>query len=231
MRIQRLSPVPFLVTGVLFLLCFGIIGWGVHYENNWIKAFDLSWIERIQGPISEGKTSFIMGTTELGNMKFVILLTIILCLGLFFKRRFAEGLWFGGTILFCAAIGGKVLKKIFDRDRPVFLQLVEKTNESFPSGHATAATIFYGMIGLVLILLSAQLWKKVVIGFITLIWIGFILTTRVYLGVHFPTDVLAGFFYGSAAVFLSAGVYLIVQEPLHHLIKRDVQKIRRKMTQ
>lgn len=66
----------------------------------------------------------------------------------------------GNNPFFCAAIGGKILKKIFDRDRPAFLQLIEKTNESFPSGHATATTIFYGFIGLVLILTAVQIWKK-----------------------------------------------------------------------
>lgn len=220
MKSQRLTPVPFLLTGIIFLLFFGVIAWGVYFESSWIHSFDLSWIERIQGSISEGKTSFIMLVTELGSMKVVIGLTIIICILLFFKRKFAEGLWFGGTILFCAAIGGKVLKKFFDRDRPTFLQLIEKTNESFPSGHATATTIFYGFIGMILILAVYQIWKKVIIGFITLIWIGFILFTRIYLGAHFPTDVLAGFLYGLAAVFLSIGIYLLVQEPLRHLLRK-----------
>ncbi|WP_245833012.1 phosphatase PAP2 family protein [Oceanobacillus timonensis] len=220
MRTRSLSPIPFLIIGVLFLILFGIISWGVYFDSNWVQSLDLSWIERIQGTISEGKTAFIMKITELGNMKLVIALTILLAIVLFFKRKFAEGLWFGGTILFCAAIGGKILKKIFDRDRPAFLQLVEKTNESFPSGHATATTIFYGLIGLALVLVSVQIWKKVIVGFITLIWIGFILFTRVYLGAHFPTDVLAGFLYGTAAVLISIGVYLLVREPLRHLLRK-----------
>ncbi|WP_052401064.1 phosphatase PAP2 family protein [Oceanobacillus jeddahense] len=220
MKSQRLHPVSFLLTGIIFLLLFGVITWGIYFENSWIHSFDLSWIERIQGTISEGKTSFIMFMTELGSMKAVIAMTIIICIVLFFKRKFAEGLWFGGTILFCAAIGGKVLKKIVDRDRPAFLQLIEKTNESFPSGHATATTIFYGFIGMVLILAVYQVWKKIIIGFITLIWIGFILFTRIYLGIHFPTDVLAGFVYGLAAVFISIGIYLLVREPLRQLLQK-----------
>ncbi|GIO24058.1 phosphatase PAP2 family protein [Oceanobacillus sp. J11TS1] len=220
MKTQRISPMPLLIIGTVFLILFGVIAWGVYFDSNWIRSFDLAWIERIQGSISEGKTSFIMKITELGSMELVIVLTIIIAIVLFFKRKFAEGLWFGGTILFCAAIGGKVLKKVFDRERPAFLQLIEKTNESFPSGHATATTIFYGFIGLVLILSTAQIWKKVVIGFITVAWIGFILITRIYLGVHFPTDVLAGFLYGSAAVFISIGVYSLVRQPLRKFLKQ-----------
>lgn len=220
MKIRNLSTVPFFITGFLFLILFGIVAWGVYFESSWVTSFDLSWIERIQGSVSAGKTSLFMKITELGNMKLVIVLTIIIAIVLFFKRKYAEGLWFGGTILFCAAIGGMILKKTFDRERPAFLQLVEKTTESFPSGHATATTIFYGLIGLVLVLASVQIWKKFIVGFITLAWIGFILITRIYLGVHFPTDVIGGLLYGLAAILLSMGVYLIVQEPLRNLLRK-----------
>ncbi|WP_210095890.1 phosphatase PAP2 family protein [Oceanobacillus polygoni] len=206
--------------GLLFLLLFSIVAWGVYFESQWIAAFDSLWIERIQGTISERKTSFIKITTELGNMRLIIALTILLVIVLFFKRKYAEGLWFGSTILFCAAIAGKILKKAFDRDRPAFLQLIEKTNESFPSGHATGSTVFYGLIGLVLVLIVANIWMKFVVGFTTLVWIGFILVTRVYLGVHFPTDVIAGFFFGMAATLLSIGTYLIVQQPLQSLLRK-----------
>src|SRR5690625_6688132 len=109
---------------------------------------------------------------------------------------------------------------MFDQARPHFMQLVERSTESFPSGHATAATIFYGLIGLVIVLAATKAWKKFVAGFISLAWIVFILVTRVYLGVHFPTDVIAGFLYGMAAVFLSVGIYLVVREPLRNLLRR-----------
>src|SRR5690625_6462790 len=115
---------------------------------------------------------------------------------------------------------GKILKEMFDRERPQFMQLVERSTESFPSGHATATTIFYGLIGLVIVLAATKAWKKFVAGFISLAWIVFILVTRVYLGVHFPTDVIAGFLSGLAAVFVTVGISLAVREPLRHLLRR-----------
>lgn len=220
MRTRKTSTIPFFTVGMLFLILFGILAWGVHLDSDWVTAFDLAWIERIQASISDGKTALLIKLTDLGSMKLVIVLTIIIAIVLFFKRKYADGLWFGGTILFCAAIGGKVLKKIFDRDRPEFLQLVKKTNESFPSGHATATTIFYGFIGLILVLSLAQIWKKLIVGFITLTLIGFILFTRVYLGVHFPTDVVGGFLYGGAVVSFSLAVYLAVQDSLRDLLRK-----------
>ena len=220
MKKEQFSAIPLVVTGIIFLILFSIIAWGVYFESSWVKSFDLSWIDRIQGSVSESKTAFLMTLTELGNIRLIIVLTIIIAIVLFSKRRYAEGLWLGGTILFCAAIMGKILKEMFDRERPQFMQLVERSTESFPSGHATATTIFYGLIGLVIVLAATKAWKKFVAGFISLAWIVFILVTRVYLGVHFPTDVIAGFLYGMAAVFLSVGIYLVVREPLRNLLRR-----------
>ncbi|WP_449354598.1 phosphatase PAP2 family protein [Virgibacillus natechei] len=218
MKSKELSTLPFFIIGGLFLVLFGITAWGMHVEIGWIVAFDLTWIERIQSFASEGRTSLIMIITELGNIRFIIVLTILLVIVLFFKRKYVEGLWLGGTILFCAAIATKILKTAFDRDRPNILQLITKTNESFPSGHATATTIFYGLIGLFIFLSMSMLWKKCIVSFITLAWITFILVSRVYLGVHFPTDVIAGFLFGMASIFISIAVYLIALDPLRELL-------------
>src|SRR5699024_3935614 len=111
-------------------------------------------IEKIQGNITEGKTSLLKVLTEVGNIRLVIVLTIILAIILFIKKWYAAGLWFGGTILVCAAIGTKILKEVFDRTRPDFLQLVKKSTESFPSGHAISTTILYVVLVLGLILVS-----------------------------------------------------------------------------
>lgn len=220
MRTRERSATPFLIIGAIFLVLFGIVAWGVYYENAWVHTFDLNWINRIQAHVANGTTSFIKLITELGNVRLVIVLTVILVIFLFIKRRYAEGLWLGGTILLCAVICTKLLKALVDRDRPHYLQLITKTNESFPSGHATATTIFYGLLGLILLLTVKKMWTKWIVGLVTLVWILFIMVTRIYLGVHYPTDVLAGFLFGAASVFLSVGVYLIAEEPLRHLLAK-----------
>jgi len=209
-----------LLIGLLFLALFCVICMGVAGKSAWIQSFDLYWIDAIQSHISTGKTNAIIWITELGNMRLVIVLTILIAIWLFIKRRFADGLWFGGTILFCGAIATKLLKGAFDRERPHFHQLVSKTSESFPSGHATGTTVFYGMLALAFILVTTALWKKIVIGTVALAGILFILVTRIYLGVHFPTDVLAGFCLGMASVFISVSVYLHMQQPLRRLLQR-----------
>ncbi|HLR09376.1 MAG TPA: phosphatase PAP2 family protein [Bacillota bacterium] len=205
---------PLFMAGLLFLVLFMIIGWGVGTKSSWVEAFDMYGIDHIQRFVAPSLTAFVKVATELGNIRLVIGVTVILVLILFFKRRFAEGLWLGGTILFCGAICTKIFKVAFDRDRPDILQLITKTNESFPSGHATATALFYGFIGLLIVLISKRRWKKIAVICITLLWILFIMLTRIYLGVHFPTDVVAGASFGLASALISLAVYIHVRHSL-----------------
>ena len=193
--------------GVILSLLFGVVSFGVFKESNVIKYIDLTIIELVQGNVTDAKTTLFSNLTEIGNIRLIIALTIILVIFLFVKRWYVAGLWLGGTVLSFAAIGTKLIKRVIDRPRPDILPLIVKTTESFPSGHAASATFFYGMLGLVLILMTKKYWKKIAIGLAMFVLIGFILMTRIYLGVHFPTDVIGGFFYGMAAALFSVGIY------------------------
>lgn len=220
MNTKSRVPGLLITTGILALILFGIVSSGVYADSSWINTLDMTLIDAIQSQVNQGKTDLLIMLTEVGNIRVTIGLTILIVLILFIKKWYAAGLWFGGTILVCAAIITKILKKAFDRSRPDFMQLIEKTTESFPSGHATATTIFYGLLGLAIILLISTLWKKVIVGFITLALISLILVSRIYLGVHFPTDVIAGFLYGSSSVLISLGVYQLVAAPLQIILKK-----------
>lgn len=135
-------------------------------------------------------TDVFMFITNLLSPLNIFLLTTGLLLVLLIKRRYEHA-----YILFFSLLGGvvieRLMKLIIERERPLPM-LVLESGFSFPSGHATISTIF------VLLLIYAykdsfrSLWKKYVfiaagVGFFTLVAIS-----RVYLGVHWLTDVLAG---------------------------------------
>ncbi|MUV37895.1 Undecaprenyl-diphosphate phosphatase [Lentibacillus sp. JNUCC-1] len=217
---ERHSVAGLLLWGALFLIGFAVVAWGVTSKVAWVDAFDIYWIDRIQSHIATPITWLAKTTTVLGDLKLIIVLTIIIALVLFIKRLFAEGLWFGGTILFCGVILTSFMKKGFDRDRPEFLQLVEKTNGSFPSGHAVGTSLFYGLVGLVIILTVSGAWKKALIGLATSMVIVYVMLTRIYLGAHFPTDVVAGVCFGLASAFISVAVYIMVEERLRGVLHK-----------
>ena len=86
-----------------------------------------------------------------------------------------------------------VLKLIFMRDRPYDLMIINESGYSFPSGHAMAALGFYGFI--IYLIWHFNLSKKAKIIFTILLAILILLigVSRIYLGVHYASDVLAGY--------------------------------------
>ncbi|MBC1371596.1 phosphatase PAP2 family protein [Listeria booriae] len=218
MNTNKKKAIPLFAIGGFALLIFIIVALAVNSEPRWVAKFDLNWISRIQTNISASKTSLFETLTTIGSAETAIILTVIVVVILFFMRKFVVGLWFGGTVLVCAVLLNTILKDVFQRPRPNFDRLIAETGFSFPSGHATGSTVFYGLAAMFLIFTVRQMWAKIVIGVVGLGWIFFIMYSRVYLGVHYPTDVLGGFLFGIASIFISLGVYFLVREPLHNLL-------------
>lgn len=204
--------------GFIFLFIYLIIAGSVMTNSQWVSVVDLTIIEIIQSNVTENRSTVISFLTNIGGVEEVILLTLAVIIILFIKKMYVAGFWFGMTILISPGILTSIMKLIVNRDRPQFMQLAVESSQSFPSGHSTASTVFYGLIGVSLILLVSTLWKRVVIGFVTLILIFFVMSSRIYLGVHFPTDVLAGFSFGSASVFISLSLYQLIRPTFQRLL-------------
>ena len=107
---------------------------------------------------------------------------------------------------FVAGTGGliiiSVMKMFFERPRPPYPVLYREESFSFPSGHATFSFIFYGTIAYFIWLTNLpKIWKFIVMTFLVSLsmMIGF---SRVYLQVHYSSDVLGGFCLGYSWLFL-----------------------------
>jgi undecaprenyl-diphosphatase len=98
---------------------------------------------------------------------------------------------------------GQLFKMKYDRPRPdVFTPLVVEHTASFPSGHTLAAVSFYG-------LLSVLLWERGhrLLSVISGSWVFLIALSRVYLGAHYPSDVLASLALGTILLFITLFTY------------------------
>ncbi|HEX7980938.1 MAG TPA: phosphatase PAP2 family protein [Gemmatimonadaceae bacterium] len=92
-----------------------------------------------------------------------------------------------------------VLKLYFDRARPsVFEWQTHAASSSFPSGHAMSATVVYGTVAYLLARLQKHGWSRAITLVTAIIMIALICLTRLYLGVHYPSDVLGGIIVGLA---------------------------------
>jgi undecaprenyl-diphosphatase len=144
-------------------------------------------------------TGVAIGITTLADKYFIICLCLLLLILPGTRRKFGVPLSAGalGTTLL-----NSLIKHIVQRPRPEVLQLVGEHGFSFPSGHSVTSLFFYGAaVWLVCRYVKNQNMKR---GLVAALAVPMLLVgpTRVYLGVHYPTDVLGAWCLGFAAVIL-----------------------------
>lgn len=151
-----------------------------------------------------GLTSAARWLTFLGSSEFLTPASLVIAAWLGWRKSWHRLLtWtlvMGGGILLNLA-----LKALFHRPRPVFENsFVTLSDYSFPSGHTMGATLFYGTLAL-FVILHARRWRwRVLAPLVAFLMILLVAMTRIYLGAHFLSDVLAAMAAGAAWVAVCA---------------------------
>ena len=140
----------------------------------------------------------VMDITALGGFAVLALVTLMAAGYLLVRKH-----WVDALMLLVATIGGTLisegLKVGFNRPRPdLVAHVVETTSMSFPSGHAMLSAVTYLTLGALLTQSEPQRRIKIYITGAAIALTVVIGLSRVYLGVHYPTDVLAGWIVGAA---------------------------------
>lgn len=188
----------------IFLICivvFLALGHEI-LEGDEIK-FDLKAFAWADSFSSETFTRFMMIITFFASRNFITAASILLIIYFLFIRKHK---WHSIRVP-VIAVGSislnLVLKYFFDRPRPLVPHLVESSGLSFPSGHAMISASFYGLlVYLVWRHVRKPLWRWLATFFL-IIWILLIGFSRVYLHVHYATDVMAGFAAGLLWVIIA----------------------------
>lgn len=143
--------------------------------------------------------------TYLGETSVIIAITLVVTLLLVYKRQWAYAL--GVKVAVVGALTTNyVMKHLIERERPGGLIPTSiDTSSSFPSGHATFSMALYGTLAYLLCRLYPQHARAIVWGAVALM--GMMGFSRLYLGFHFPTDVVAGLILG--AFWVIVGVVVI----------------------
>ena len=138
--------------------------------------------------------------TELGSTPAITALALLLLVGLAAAGDARLGLLAAGTIGL-AALLSTAAKEALARARPEALHaLLFERGFSFPSGHALLSTTAYGILALLVVRSSLARGVRVAIVAVLAVVIALVGVSRVYLGVHHPTDVIAGWAAGVLAV-------------------------------
>jgi PAP2 family protein len=176
----------------------------INVKNGRILELDLNIYKFFSENIINNKlTPIVKVITHIGGAKIVFVLTvlaIILIKGLKNKLFLLTG------IVGTAGLN-VVLKHIVQRERPNINRLIPEKGYSFPSGHSMMSMAFYGMLIFLIfkyVKNTALKWTLIVILTILLSTIGI---TRIYLGVHYPSDVIGGFLVSLTYLFILTEIY------------------------
>lgn len=210
---QKISPrvMSFVTTmgvlwlGVCLLLLVGLANLAEEVLEQEVFAADesiLLWVNQFSSPVLD---QVMLTITRLGDPDVVVPLTSIGIIWLWWRWR-----WRIAAIFALTCVGGAVLstvfKLLFGKARPaLWSQLITETSYSFPSGHALGSMVLYGFSAYLLVQrFHAQKW--LIYGVATLL-IGSIGFSRIYLGVHWPTDVVAGYSIGFLWLSMCIGLF------------------------
>lgn len=160
------------------------------------ENFDQEAFELLHQLISPAFTTWMKWITFMASWEFVLVLSLsIFVYFLFIKRHH----WYSIKIP-AVALGSisfnVLLKNLFDRPRPFLPHLVEASGLSYPSGHAMVSFSFYGLLIYIVWEKVENKWLRWTLCIALLILIHLIGFSRVYLRVHYASDVMAGFALG-----------------------------------
>ena len=185
---------------VLCLILFSVICYGVlSYDSLVIDTKVYSFI--INNIMNDGLTLILKAITELGGVAFTVLAGVLIFM--FCKKN----RWFITIDLVGVTLVNQVIKHIIRRPRPNVLRLVEESGYSFPSGHSMVSMAFYGII-IYLVYKNVTnkylKWTLITLLSLLILSIGF---SRIYVGVHYFTDVAGGFLLGLAYLIIYINIY------------------------
>jgi undecaprenyl-diphosphatase len=188
----------FLVVGAL-VAAIATWGFGEFAETvmaGQTQAFDESVLRWVGAHHTPRLDSIMLEITSLGTGSTVMMIVGVAALFLALTRH-----RYSAALLLATTAGGGflniVLKHYFERPRPhVFEWGTHALSSSFPSGHAMSATIVYTTVAYLAARLQRRLWERALTMIVAALLILAISASRVYLGVHYPSDVAAGMIIG-----------------------------------
>lgn len=196
----------FMMKGSFALLLFMIIGYIVKFYPEMLVGFDQPIQTAIRGDLPETLTLLFRAITHLIDIPVIISWVLIVAFVFYRKQWKMESYLMLGNLAL-AGILIATFKNIYQRPRPEILHLVEEKGFSFPSGHSLAVTI---MVGTLIVILSQRIkntiWRKIVQILLSL-YIVSVLVSRIYLGVHYPSDVIASLCVGLGVLFMEFPFY------------------------
>ncbi|WP_051237760.1 phosphatase PAP2 family protein [Lacticigenium naphthae] len=190
--------IPFVLLAIASLYEWGLLGWiddeiGMEIVGNRHPFLNpiMTWITHLGGVTAS--VVILMGIT--GYLYFIL-------------KEKALAVWYVLTVALGAGGLNQLFKYLLERERPTEIeQLIQQGGYSFPSGHSMGSLVVYGGLVFLFVQLGKGRVKKLVAAIVAGLIIFLVGISRVYLGVHFPSDVIGGYSLGAAALAFSIALY------------------------
>lgn len=189
---KHFKTIIFIITLIIFIILSYLV------FNNYLITIDNNTHTYLVSIRNNILTNIFLIITNLANPYFLIILNIILLISI--KKKKIPLLI--SLNLICSFLINQTTKLIFAKPRPININIIEESGFSFPSGHSMISLAFYGFITyLIYQRLNNKKHKRIlIISFILIILL--IGLSRIYLGVHYLSDVIGGFLLGIIYLFI-----------------------------
>ncbi|HSM63619.1 MAG TPA: phosphatase PAP2 family protein [Gillisia sp.] len=212
---QYNHKLPYIITIILALIIV-VVGINIFVEltntlnGDLVTKYDAGITQYVISYRSPQLNNILQFVTNLGDLYGYIVITTICSLFFFFKFknwRYVVQLIF---VIIISGLSNLALKEAINRARPTAEHLVSVQTLSYPSGHAMSATAFYGFLIYLCYFLNINKWLKVSLIFLFSFLIVGIGISRIYLGVHFPSDIAGGMIAGTIWVMFCVLIFNII---------------------
>ena len=202
------GKIKYIVFSILVILLICLI---YFIESGIIISFDDSVYSFITGNITKDKIKFFQFLTNMASTQCIV----FLCLAsLIFIKNIKTGVLISVNSI-NSVIVNLIFKRIIKRERPIVLHLIEQTGFSFPSGHAMAAMSFYGFLIYLIAKSKFNTYTKVIYIFLLSTIILLVGISRIYLGVHYASDIIGGYLTSIIYMF----IYIFTVDKIKNKIK------------
>lgn len=172
-----------------------------------IEHFDLAVIHYVQGLETSSLTIVMKIFTWIGSGYIVSIIALIGFLFLYRKQKNRGQAFLLVSVVLGTMLLNHLLKLYFKRERPEIHRLIEIGGFSFPSGHSMMAFSLYAIIAYITWHHTKTMTGKTLLLIFSIIMIVMIGVSRIYLGVHYPSDVVGGYAASTLLVTIAIIVY------------------------
>ncbi len=207
-----------MVFSILSLTLFLLLTYLINSEKAvWFDQLVLNFsISNITGVTYE----FISFFTNLGSKTIVISIAVLAIILLWWKSRDYLGMVTIALVLIGSNQLFKILKDVFQRERPMYEPAIDAVGYSFPSGHSTVSMALYGIIIYFILKYMKKSHVKTIFVMILCCYIGLMGVSRALLQAHFISDVIAGFLIAFVYLMLCISFYEFFTNKFSRRIKK-----------